>query len=92
MAGAKRRDFGLGSYPEVTLGIARDRARAAREQIIASIDPVEERRKVRAALIARQTSAMTFAQAAAKVTAMKSTEFRNAKHAGQWATTLERRQ
>jgi integrase len=89
MVGARRRDIGLGSYPTVTLGIARDRAREAREQIRAGIDPIEERRRARADLIARQASTITFSGAAAKVAAMKAREFRNRKHAAQWSSTLE---
>jgi integrase len=89
MVGAKRRDIGLGSYPTVTVGIARDKARAAREKILAGIDPMEERRRARAELIASQAIAITFAEAAAKVTAMKAKEFRNRKHAAQWGSTLD---
>jgi hypothetical protein len=89
LIGAKRVDLGLGSYPTVTLGIARDRAREARELIRQGIDPREERRKARATLIAQQAAAMTFREAARKVTAIKVTEFKNAKHAAQWASTIE---
>jgi integrase len=89
VVGAKRRDIGLGSYPTVTVGIARDRAREVREQIRQGMDPTEQRRKARAELIAKQAVSMTFAQAANAVTAMKATGFRNAKHAAQWASTLD---
>jgi integrase len=88
MVGAKRRDIGLGGYPTTTVGIARERARAAREQIRQGVDPTEHRRKARAELIAAQASAITFAAAAQKVTSMKIREFRNAKHAAQWGSTL----
>ncbi len=35
----KRRTISLGTYPDVSLAAARDRARAAREQVAAGIDP-----------------------------------------------------
>jgi integrase len=87
--GARRPDIGLGSYPSVTAGIARDRAREVKEMIARGIDPLAERRKLRTELIASQATAITFADAAAKVTAMKAQEFRNRKHAAQWGSTLE---
>lgn len=46
--GAKRRDIGLGGYPTVTLAEARTRAREARDKIRRGIDPIEERKAIRA--------------------------------------------
>lgn len=40
----RRREIGLGGYPDVTLAQARERARDAKEKISRGIDPVEERR------------------------------------------------
>ena len=51
--GSKRRNIGLGGYPDVTLAMAREGARAARELIARGEDPVEERRARRKALISR---------------------------------------
>jgi integrase len=87
--GVDRPDLGLGSYPTVTLAMARERAREAREQIRQGIDPREEKRKAKAALIARQASTMSFREAAQKVAAIKAIEFKNTKHAAQWSSTLE---
>ena len=42
-----RRDYGLGSYSDVSLAEARDAATALRRQIRAGIDPIAERRKSR---------------------------------------------
>jgi integrase len=53
------------------------------------IDPRDERRRAKAALIAQQAAALSFREAAQKVTAIKVTEFKNAKHAAQWSSTLE---
>src|SRR5688500_7686050 len=41
MVGERRREIGLGGYPEVPLADARDRARATRERIRQGVDPVE---------------------------------------------------
>lgn len=85
----KRRSIGLGSFPSVTLAQARERAREAREQIWRGIDPVEERRRHRAALAAERARGMTFRDAVEKTLAAKSGEFRNEKHRKQWRSTLD---
>lgn len=82
--GSRRRDIGLGGYPDVTLSEARDRARAARAQILKGIDPVEARRAARTSLVA----VPTFDWCAAQTIAAKRPEWKNAKHADQWANTL----
>lgn len=84
----RRREIGLGGYPAVTLKQARDKARALREKIAQGIDPVEERRAARAALLARQAAEITFEQAARQCIEAKSPEWKNAKHAQQWLNTL----
>lgn len=89
MVGTKRRDMGLGGFPDVTLAMARDKARAAREQIAAGIDPVEASRAARSALIASQISAKTFEQCAHAFIDAKEAEWRNSKHRDQWENTLK---
>jgi integrase len=64
--GAKRRDIGLGGFPDVPLAQARERAREARDQIRQGIDPVEQRRAARDALRLAQAKHMSFEQAARK--------------------------
>lgn len=54
MVGEKRREIGLGGYPDVTLSQARERAREAKGQVRGGIDPVEQRKANRSALIAAQ--------------------------------------
>lgn len=87
--GAKRREIGLGGFPEVTLAMARDRAREAKEKIRQGIDPVEERKAARAALTAAQHRGLPFADAMDRYLASKLEEFKNAKHRQQWRNTLE---
>ena len=88
MVGSKRRDMGLGGYPDVTLAGAREAARAARAQIRDGIDPVEENKAKRSALSAAIASAITFKDAASTYIAMKEVEWKNAKHGDQWRNTL----
>lgn len=87
--GGKRRDKGLGGYPDVTLAQAKEAARAARAKITQGIDPVEDARILRSQLIASQASAITFAQAATQYIDAHKDSWRNAKHAQQWTNTLQ---
>jgi len=86
--GAKRRDIGLGGYPDVPLVQAREKARAAKELIQQGIDPVAEKKAVRTALIAAQATNKTFDECAEQFLIKKTTEFSNPKHADQWRNTL----
>nr|WP_183964029.1 integrase arm-type DNA-binding domain-containing protein [Sagittula marina] len=86
--GNKRREIGLGGFPDVTLAQARERAREVKDKIRQGIDPVEERKAARAALVASQRRGMTFATATDKYLAAKLDAFKNAKHRQQWQNTL----
>jgi integrase len=88
LVGAKRRDIGLGSFPTVTLSQARDKVREARDKIERGIDPVEERKAAKAALIAAQGRGLTFDKATAQYLAAKLDAFKNPKHRQQWQNTL----
>ncbi|MFZ5567614.1 MAG: tyrosine-type recombinase/integrase [Pseudomonadota bacterium] len=87
--GSLRRDIGLGGFPDVSLAQARELARAARQQIVDGIDPVAEKRRKRAELIATQATTITFDEAAEKYIAAHEAEWTNAKHRAQWVSTLE---
>jgi integrase len=86
--GTKRREIGLGAFPDVTLAQAREKARETRQAIKDGRDPVAEREAARRALIAAQGKAITFDEAARKLIESKSSEWSNPKHAAQWAATL----
>lgn len=88
--GSHRRDIGLGGYPDVTLAMAREGARAARDLILKGEDPVEARRARRMALVSAQAKQLTFAQAAARCHQMKVPSFRNEKHGKDWINSLNR--
>lgn len=64
--GTTRRAIGFGAYPEIGLAAAREKAREAKAKIEAGVDPIEERKAVRAALAAARARNLTFAEAADK--------------------------
>lgn len=85
----KRREIGLGGFPDVPLAQARERAREAKDQIRRGIDPIEERRAARAALASALHRNMTFSQATEKCLATKLDAYKSAKHRQQWHNTLQ---
>ena len=87
--GAKRREIGLGGFPDVTLAQARERAREAKDKIRNGIDPIEERNAIKASLIAAQRRGLTFADARERYLDAKMDAFGNSKHRAQWRSTLE---
>jgi len=86
--GEKRREIGLGGYPGVKLAAAREKAREARETVRQGIDPVEERKTAKAALIAAQRRGLSFSAAVERYLATKLDGFKNEKHRAQWGSTL----
>jgi len=89
VVGSKRRDIGLGAYPTVSLTKARDKARELKDQIREGQDPVLVRREIRASLVAKQASTISFAEAARRFLDVKGDEWRSAKHRAQWKSTLD---
>jgi len=88
MAG-RRAEIGLGGFPTVTLGQARDKAREARDKIERGIDPMAERKAARVALAAATRKGLTFSEAAKLYLDAKLDAYRNEKHRYQWRATLE---
>lgn len=89
MVGGKRREMGLGGYPDVTLAQAREKARAARQHVTQGVDPVAERKAARDKLRITQATALSFKQCAEKYIEGHKAGWRSAKHAAQWGATLE---
>lgn len=85
---AKRRDMGLGTYPEVGIALARDLALGARRLMATGKDPIDERDAVKAA---GRNAAMvpTFAEVARRVHKELEPGWKNPKHAAQWLKTIE---
>ena len=84
----RRRDLGLGGYPEVSLAVARDKARDFRQQIREGIDPAEAARAKRLGDRAAAMRAVTFADAARQYIESHRSGWKNKKHAMQWENTL----
>ncbi len=76
----RRRDLGLGAYPEVSLALARERASEARTLIAIGGDPIAKK---------QQTKPKTFKDAALELIESKRHGWKSAKHAAQWTATLE---
>ncbi|MGH1399015.1 MAG: tyrosine-type recombinase/integrase [Alphaproteobacteria bacterium] len=76
----RRRDLGLGAYPDVSLAMARDRATEARRLIAEGEDPITKK---------QQAKPKTFHEAALELIESKRPGWKNAKHAAQWTSTLE---
>jgi len=89
MIAGKRRDMGLGGFPDVTLAGAKQAARTAREKIKAGIDPIAETRAARSALRAALAAALHFEDAADQYITAQEAGWRNAKHVAQWRSTLK---
>ncbi|MFN5699466.1 MAG: tyrosine-type recombinase/integrase, partial [Betaproteobacteria bacterium] len=87
MIGSRRRDMGLGGFPEVTLADARARAREAREKIRQGIDPIAQAQAARDGL--KNAVRMTFSQAAEKFIDAHRAGWRNEKSAQQWTSSIE---
>lgn len=86
----KRRDIGLGGFPDVSLALAREAARGTREQIRSGVDPVEERKEARRQLVREQKNGITMAETIEQyLTSGKLDALSNVKHQAQWRSTLE---
>jgi integrase len=78
----KRRDMGLGRFPDVTLRQARSLRDEARQLVGQDIDPIEARR------LQRAEQKVTFEFAVEKFIESKQSEWKNYKHRQQWQNTL----
>lgn len=84
----RERRTGLGSYPDVSLAEARDKAIAFRKQVRDGLDPIKAKREAVAEAKAEQAKSVTFAWCAAQYIESHRAGWKNAKHAEQWVSTL----
>ncbi|HFZ1005059.1 TPA: tyrosine-type recombinase/integrase [Klebsiella aerogenes] len=80
----KRRNAGLGSYPEISIAEAAKLAQTMREQLSAGDDPLELKKTETTKIVIP-----TFEEAARKVHTELLPGWRNKKHGRQWISTLE---
>ncbi len=81
------REMGLGPLADLPLAEAREAAAACRKLLLAGIDPIEDRKRVRAEQ-ATAGGAHTFKDVAERYIKAHEAGWRNAKHAAQWGTSL----
>jgi integrase len=84
----KRRDMGLGPFPDISLAEARGKASAHRKLRHEGIDPLDAKAAQRQAQRVSVAKGRTFRECAIEFIEKNRTGWRNAKHAAQWAATL----
>jgi integrase len=85
----KQREMGLGSLNIVSLAKAREMTSAYQLQLLQSLDPIEERKRIKQATLLKQAKAMTFEQVAERCIDSKKPEWKNVKHIQQWSNSLK---
>ena len=83
MIGSKRHDIGLGSYPSISLSLARVKSTEIKESIKNGENPIAERRH-RKSLVE-----WTFRRCADEFIKMRRDSWKNPKHGQQWVNTLD---
>jgi integrase len=86
--GRKKREIGLGAYPDVLPGAAREKARDAKAKLEAGIDPIAERKAAQSKLLAAGRRGITVAVALDRFATEKVKEFRSEKYREQWRATI----
>jgi integrase len=84
----KRRDMGLGPFPDISLAEARRRASDHRNQRRDGIDPLEAKTAQRRAQRLANAKGRTFRECAVEFIEKNKAGWRNAKHRQQWENTL----
>jgi integrase len=78
----KRREMGLGSFPDVGLSEAREESAKHRKKAKTGVDPIEARQS-------EPDQIPTFTSCAARYIRAQRSGWKNAKHARQWVSTLK---
>ena len=82
--------MGLGAYPDISLATARDLAGKFRALVKEGVDPIERRRADRSAQRIAFAKNLTFDECALAYIEDHEAGWRNAKHRGQWSSTLKK--
>lgn len=82
--GGKRREMGLGRWPDVSIAEAREQAADARKSLRVGLDPIAEREKVRF-----KPHRLTVAQAIASCFEARKAELKRDGDAGRWMSPLK---
>lgn len=81
--GGKRREMGLGQWPEVSIALAREYAANARRQLREGIDPIDQRQKQK-----QRPIRITFKEAVTGCFEARKAELKNDGKAGRWLSPL----
>jgi integrase len=84
----KRRDMGLGPFPDISLADARQKAAEHRKQRHDGIDPLDAKVAQRQAQRAAVAKGRTFSEVAEEFMRRNKAGWRNPKHRRQWESTL----
>ena len=79
----RRREMGLGPWPDVSIAEARERAQAARRRVRGGIDPIEERTAAQ-----HRSKRLTIAEAIEGCFAAKQAELKSDGAAGRWMSPM----
>ena len=85
MLAGRSREMGLGPLHTVSLAQARELATDYRGQLLRGIDPIDERRRARTAVL----GGLTFKECAKQFLEAHESGWKNAKHREQWTATLK---
>jgi integrase len=85
----KLRDKGLGPYWDVSLEEARQQATTCRRLVREGVDPIDAARQQRSSVKLERARRLTFGECCEKYMDAHRDGWRNAKHAGQWQSTLD---
>ena len=88
MLAGKAHWMGLGSYPDVSLAEAREKAADYRKLTRQNIDPLAEKRKETSVIRASIAKYITFSKASEQYIDSHKAGWKNAKHIDQWTNTL----
>ena len=85
----KARHMGLGPWPAVSLAQARAKVAETRELLAAGVDPIDERRRLKADTALARAKSITFDNVVETYIAGHEMKWRNPKHRNQWRATLK---
>lgn len=86
--GERRRNIGLGSFPEVSLATARKVALEQKQKLALGCDPLQQKRDIRRALTQNSHKQKTFKECSLEFLAFYTKGLSNHKHIAQWYSTL----
>ena len=86
--GGTRRNLGLGSFPEISLADAKEQAKAIKLKVKDGIDPNQQKAAIKQALKQEIAKSKTFKECAEVYMTTHAKDYRSAKHAKQWESTV----